>query len=654
MNIPFLKKKTIIEMPAEKPQTSEINNVLDAIAPQHIEKDFDYVKINDVYFRTIFVGGYPRFVAPGWLEPVINFDSSLDISFYIYPVDGKSVLDDLRRKIAEMEAELSTDIERGKIVDPATTAKLEDAKSLQEQLVKGIERFYEFSFYITIPASSVEELNHVTRQIESVLGSLLIVSKHAMLDMEEGFLSTAPFGVDKLSITRNMDTTSVATTFPLTSSELSSDRGVLYGINSQNESFIIFDRFSLPNANCVIFASSGAGKCIEGNTEVLIKNSLGEIYLKKIKNVAKEIFENHLIQKFDEESDGVLKPNIQVYSYDKNLKGEWSEVEAVSRKAAPTNLFKIQTKSGREIMVTNDHSIVVLENGKLVNKPTEDIRNGDFLPIPREINDTLKNIDSYQSVGINKDLLILLGLTTSEGHIENDFVTISNTDQDILKIIEDCTKLLNYKISPSYNYPLRTQINGFHIRSHKFADFVNNIGGGGVSGEKRVPSFIFSLSNQQISYYLKAYFEGDGGTESHAITATTKSRCLASDLAYLLIRFGIIARISEEKKAATNTIDKIKRKYYRVSVSGQENVRNFIDQIGFITEKKNARAKDLLKNSNTNVDVVPEIKNVFREIYSELYNSEIPAPKMFSAIKLGTFNPSRENLFNLIEEMGNR
>lgn len=235
-------------------------DVLDAIAPQSIEEDFDYFKINDVYFRTIFIGGYPRFVAPGWLEPVVNFDSSLDISFYVYPVDGKSVLDDLRRKIAEMEAELSTDIERGRIVDPSTQAKLEDARSLQEQLVKGIERFYEFSFYITIPASSVEELNHVTKQIESQLGSLLIVSKHTLLDQESGFLSTAPFGLDRLNITRNMDTTSVATTFPLTSTELSSDTGVLYGINSQNESFIIFDRFTLENGNMSIFATSGAGK----------------------------------------------------------------------------------------------------------------------------------------------------------------------------------------------------------------------------------------------------------------------------------------------------------------------------------------------------------------------------------------------------------
>lgn len=273
-NVPVKKDETqtvinkpVVE-PRLKPKVTNPNLTIesgemslhDAIASDHVEVDFDHVKVNNVYYRTLFVAGYPRFVAPGWLEPVVNFNSSLDISFYIYPVAGKSVLDDLRRKIAEMEAELSTDMQRGKIVDPSTTAKLEDARALQEQLVKGIERYYEFSFYITIPANSLDELNNISRQIESLLGSLLIVAKHAMLDQKEGFLSTAPYGQDRLAITRNMDTTSVATTFPFTSAELSSDKGILYGINSQNESFIIFDRFSLENGNMTIFATSGAGK----------------------------------------------------------------------------------------------------------------------------------------------------------------------------------------------------------------------------------------------------------------------------------------------------------------------------------------------------------------------------------------------------------
>jgi hypothetical protein len=271
------------DTPTKKPSISSPSVVfgqkqlplLDIIAPQSMEVDFSFIKINNVYFRTLFIAGYPRFVSPGWLEPIVNFDNSLDISFNIYPVAGKTVLDDLRRKIAEMEAEIATDLERGKIVDPSTQVKLEDARTLQEQLVKGSERYFEFSLYITIPASSLEELNQITRQVESTLGSLLIVGKRTTLDMEKGFLSTSPFGRDVLSITRNMDTTSLATTFPLTSAELSSDKGILYGINSQNDSFIIFDRFSLENSNMTIFATSGAGKSYFVKLEALRSLMLG-------------------------------------------------------------------------------------------------------------------------------------------------------------------------------------------------------------------------------------------------------------------------------------------------------------------------------------------------------------------------------------------
>jgi len=191
---------------------------------------------------------------------LINFDHSLDISMFVYPVEGKTVLDDLRRKITEMEAEISTDIQRGKIVDPSTQAKLEDAHSLQEQLVKGIERFFQFGLYITIPASSLEELDHLSKQVESALGALLIISKHATLQMEDGLKTTLPLCSDKLMITRNMDTTSLASTFPFTSSELTANEGIMYGVNEHNGSLIIFDRFTLENANSVIFGKSGCGK----------------------------------------------------------------------------------------------------------------------------------------------------------------------------------------------------------------------------------------------------------------------------------------------------------------------------------------------------------------------------------------------------------
>lgn len=255
-------------------------SVQDILAPRRVEVDFDYIKIGNKYLRTLFVAGYPRFVSPAWLDPIINFDQSLDISFFIYPIEGKTVLDDLRRKIAEMEAEIATDLQRGRIVNPGTQAKLEDAGVLQEQLVKGAERFFQFSFYITIPADSKEELNQITQQVESTLGSLLVIAKQATLQQEDGLYSTLPLGIDRLSVTRNMDTTSLATTFPFTSADLSSNRGILYGINEDNDSLIVFDRFSLENYNSVIFATSGAGKSFAVKLEAIRSLMLGvEVFI---------------------------------------------------------------------------------------------------------------------------------------------------------------------------------------------------------------------------------------------------------------------------------------------------------------------------------------------------------------------------------------
>ena len=266
MNLPFLKKPEKNKEPEAQMNEPVFQlgkgmvSVQDIIAPPAIEVDFDYLKIGNKYFRTLFIAGYPRFVSANWLAPLINFDHSLEIAMYIYPIEGKGVLDNLRRKIAEMEAEIQTDVERGRLINPSTQAKLEDACSLQEQLVKGAERFFQFGLYITIPADSLEELNKVTKEVTSTLGSLLIIAKHATLQMEDGFKTTVPTCIDKLMITRNMDTTSLATTFPFTSSELTANEGILYGINEHNDSLIIFDRFSLENANSCLFAKSGSGK----------------------------------------------------------------------------------------------------------------------------------------------------------------------------------------------------------------------------------------------------------------------------------------------------------------------------------------------------------------------------------------------------------
>lgn len=246
-----------------------VTSVQDIIAPSAIEVDFSCQKIGHSFFRTLFVSGYPRFVNANWLSPLINFDHPLTTAMYIYPVEGKDIMDDLRRKVGEMEAEIQSDTERGRVADPATKVKLEDAKKLQEQLAKGAERFFQFGLYITVTAKSLEELNKITQQVQSTLGSLLIIAKTASLQIEQAFKTTLPTAHDRLMITRNMDTTSLATTFPFTSSELTQNRGILYGINEHNGSLIILDRFSLENANMTVFAKSGAGKSFLVKLEAL-------------------------------------------------------------------------------------------------------------------------------------------------------------------------------------------------------------------------------------------------------------------------------------------------------------------------------------------------------------------------------------------------
>lgn len=237
-----------------------MTSIKDVIAPSLVEVDFDNLRVNNSYYRTMFVAGYPRFVSANWLSPLLSFDHSLFVSMHIYPAESKVILEDLKRKIAEMEATIQTDMKRGRVVDPSVQVALDDALSLQAQLAKGAERFFQFSLYITIPAESLDDLNRISKEVESTIGSLLIIPKHATLSQEEGFKSTLPLGIDKLDITRNMDTTSLATTFPFTTASLTANEGILYGINEHDGSLVIFDRFSLENSNSVVFGKSGGGK----------------------------------------------------------------------------------------------------------------------------------------------------------------------------------------------------------------------------------------------------------------------------------------------------------------------------------------------------------------------------------------------------------
>ncbi|MGB9882953.1 MAG: VirB4-like conjugal transfer ATPase, CD1110 family [Microgenomates group bacterium] len=246
-----------------------LTSIKDIIAPSFVEVDFNHLKIDDKYYRTLYVVGYPRYVSANWLYSLITFDHPLYISMYIYPTESKNVLQDLKRKIAEMEATIENDIKAGKVVDPAVQVALDDALALQAELAKGAERFFQFGLYITIPADSLEELNRLTKEVDSVLSSLLIVARQATLQMEEGFKSTMPIFYDKLQVWRNMDTTSLATTFPFATASLTKNEGILYGINEHDGSLIIFDRFTLENSNSVILGKSGGGKSFLVKLETL-------------------------------------------------------------------------------------------------------------------------------------------------------------------------------------------------------------------------------------------------------------------------------------------------------------------------------------------------------------------------------------------------
>ncbi len=244
-------------------------SIKDIIAPSFIEVDFNHLKIDDKYYRTLYVVGYPRYVSANWLYSLITFDHPLYISMYIYPTESKGVLEELKRKIAEMEATIENDIKAGKVIDPAIQVALDDALALQAELAKGAERFFQFALYITIPADSLEELNQITKEVDSVLSSLLIIARQATLQMEEGFKSTLPLFYDKLEVWRNMDTTSLATTFPFATASLTRNEGILYGVNEHDGSLIIFDRFTLENANSVILGKSGGGKSFLVKLEAL-------------------------------------------------------------------------------------------------------------------------------------------------------------------------------------------------------------------------------------------------------------------------------------------------------------------------------------------------------------------------------------------------
>lgn len=242
---------------------------LDLISYAGMKEEASYLQINDRYVRTLFISGYPYVASTGWLSMLINFNHNIDISYHIEQVDPLTALPKLIRKITELESTKRTMLKEGRVIGSEITDPLESAMELKDKIQRGMEKLFQISIYMTITAESVNELNKITKLLETVMQTRLFYIKPATFQQIEGLQSILPRSENKLAQKRNLDSSSAALTFPFVSSELVQESGILYGINKSNNSLVIIDRYSLNNANSIIFAQSGSGKSYTAKVEIL-------------------------------------------------------------------------------------------------------------------------------------------------------------------------------------------------------------------------------------------------------------------------------------------------------------------------------------------------------------------------------------------------
>lgn len=262
-------KKQRDERPKELALSFGEQDPMDVISYAGLEEQIDHIVIDSQYIRSLFISGYPFVASSGWLNSLINFNHNADISYHINSVDAVQALPKLHRKITELESTKRAMMRAGKIIGSEVTDPLESAIELRDKIQRGQEKLFQVSIYVTISADSLVELEKITKLLESALSARLFYTKVARYQQLEGLQSVLPRAEDILSQKRNLDSSSVALTFPFMSSELVQDSGILYGVNKSNNSLVILDRFSLHNANSIVFAQSGSGKSYATKVEIL-------------------------------------------------------------------------------------------------------------------------------------------------------------------------------------------------------------------------------------------------------------------------------------------------------------------------------------------------------------------------------------------------
>ncbi|WKZ26918.1 MAG: ATP-binding protein [Candidatus Paceibacterota bacterium] len=249
--------------------TAQEQKIADSVAPSGIQVTPNYIQVGDRFARTLFLGTFPRYLHTSWLSPLINLDRTFDIGIYVVPKDTAAVLKELRNQLTRLQSQVIEDTAKGKVRDPVLETAMVDIEDLRDRLQQGTDKFFELGVYVTLFENSVKELDEAESKARSLLEYQLITTRQATFRMLDGFLTTLPLHEDKIEARTPLNTEPLSSVFPFTSFDLTSSTGILYGINTHNNSLVLFDRFSLPNANAVVFGTSGGGKSYTVKLEIL-------------------------------------------------------------------------------------------------------------------------------------------------------------------------------------------------------------------------------------------------------------------------------------------------------------------------------------------------------------------------------------------------
>lgn len=517
--------------------------VRDIIAPSSMEVTPQYLRLGEWFVRTLFVVDYPRVIGVGWFAPILNLSQTLDVGMFFYPIDSAIILKQLKKKVGILQAQISGDAESGKPRNPEDETALRDIEGLRDQLTQGSERFFQFGLYVTLYEKNVEALDKLTERVELMLGGQLVTSRRSFFQTEQGFNSTLPLGNDEIMIGFNMNSSPAASSFPFMSSDLTSDTGVLYGINRHNNSLIIYDRFSLQNANYTVFATSGAGKSYAIKLEILRSLMMGADVI-------------------------VIDPEMEYKHLSDAVGGTFINVSLSSE--SKINPFDLPRAVGTQIAAGDILRSAVIAMKGLVrlmlqdpNNPQDRLTHGDDSLIDRAL------LEAYAK----KDITADSDLTKVEAPLMEDFQEVLNGLEGGEKLAARLEKYTRGTFSGLFNNPtnvdMRNQLVVFSVRD--------------LEDELR-PMTIYMIVN-----YIW-----------NVVRSSLKKRILVIDEAWWLMQH-------EDSAKFIFALVKRARKYYLGVTTITQDVNDFLGSQYGKAILNNSALRLLLKQSSSAIDLVADI-----------------------------------------------